>query len=267
MSASWHPVKDFAMRLNRFSTIVALCAVTSGCSPIINGIRTLIIEPFQYCNSFDTVEELARDRKLADAAWKRIICADGRRAYSDDYAKGFRRGYVDYLYAGGNGLPPPVPPREYWRVGYETPEGHQAIEDWFAGFRHGASVAMESGYRQFVVVPASAPYTPPVPPPIYSGAALQPIATPALQPPVDVPLPEAPAPVLPPPRKIPEPVPMPAPVLPPATKPSDPVLPPVTKPSEATPAPAPVRPAALKSPADGAAPSPEVLHFFKPANG
>jgi hypothetical protein len=32
-----------------------------------------------------------------------------------------------------------------------------AIDRWFAGYRHGAALAQESGYRQLVQVPASAP--------------------------------------------------------------------------------------------------------------
>jgi hypothetical protein len=77
--------------------------------------------------------------------------------YSRDYARGFLKGFEDYVYAGGNGLPPPVPPPRYWGIYYQTPEGHQAIEDWFAGFRHGTEAARDSGYREQVLVPLSRP--------------------------------------------------------------------------------------------------------------
>ena len=43
----------------------------------------------------------------------------------------------------------------YWRVYYQNAEGHEAIQDWFEGFRHGASVARASGVRDFVVIPLS----------------------------------------------------------------------------------------------------------------
>ena len=56
---------------------------------------------------------------------------------------------------GGCGEPPPVPPRRYWKNAYQTPQGHQAIQDWFAGFRNGASDAEASGWRHFATVPSS----------------------------------------------------------------------------------------------------------------
>ncbi|MCA9151873.1 MAG: hypothetical protein KDA92_21370, partial [Planctomycetales bacterium] len=50
---------------------------------------------------------------------------------------------------------PPVPPRKYWRVGYRNEAGRQAVQSWYEGFRHGARVAREKGYRDRAVVPAS----------------------------------------------------------------------------------------------------------------
>jgi hypothetical protein len=75
--------------------------------------------------------------------------------YSVHFARGFKDGYADYLYAGGTGDPPVAPPWRYRKVTYETPQGVQAVEDWFAGFRQGAYAAYTTGYRQFVVVPAA----------------------------------------------------------------------------------------------------------------
>ena len=51
---------------------------------------------------------------------------------------GFQDGFADFLYAGGNGEPPVVPPWYYRRTVYETPEGLASTEEWFAGYRHGA---------------------------------------------------------------------------------------------------------------------------------
>src|SRR5439155_20779353 len=94
---------------------------------------------------------------LAEAAWQEITKANPDPSYSPDYVCGFKDGFADFLYAGGTGEPPPLPPRQYWKIKYETAEGHQAIEDWFAGFRHGASVAQTTGYRQWVTIPSSLP--------------------------------------------------------------------------------------------------------------
>lgn len=75
--------------------------------------------------------------------------------FSADYERGYKDGFTDYLDFGGCGEPPPVPPRRYWKNAYQTPEGHQAIQDWFAGFRNGVSDAEASGWRHFATVPSS----------------------------------------------------------------------------------------------------------------
>ena len=192
-----------------------VCALLpgAGCGPFLNATRTLVIEPLEYCERGDNLAELIRDRRLADAAWKNVASAPADHPYSADYERGFKDGYADYLYAGGTGAPPPVPPRDYWDLRYKTPEGHQAAEDWFAGFRHGAAAARDSGYRQLVTVPASvAPAGP-------SNVPPEPTAAP--------PAPDADGlPELPPPRAVtPPPAPEPAAVAPPAPSPPGPPAP------------------------------------------
>lgn len=51
--------------------------------------------------------------------------------------------------------PPAVPPREYWNVDLRNPHGHMQATDWFAGYRHGAQLAREEGYRERALVPSS----------------------------------------------------------------------------------------------------------------
>ena len=70
-------------------------------------------------------------------------------------ALGFRDGFVDYVYAGGNGEPPPVPPRQYWNVMLRSPEGKQLADQWFAGYRHGAQIARDGGYRDLGTIRTS----------------------------------------------------------------------------------------------------------------
>ncbi len=135
--------------------ILGPCFISFGCYPVALATRTVIIEPIQYCKTADDIQERRRDYALADETWQVFAQAHPDHPVSPDYESGFKDGFADYLYAGGTGEPPPVPPRQYWRISYETPQGHQAIEDWYAGFRLGAAVARGSGYRELVTIPSS----------------------------------------------------------------------------------------------------------------
>jgi hypothetical protein len=145
------------MKSKLFICIAGIAACGTGCGPLELTARTVIIEPSEYCLSYSGFKERVRDHRLAEEAWNRITCAFPKRTFSEDYASGFVDGYEDYLYAGGNGEPPALPPRQYWRPKYESPDGRQAVQDWFAGFRHGVAEARMSGYRELVKVPASSP--------------------------------------------------------------------------------------------------------------
>lgn len=92
------------MRSQLLLLAVLLCAVSTGCGGLFRiGTRNLLyevnlikesrIEHVQYC-------------RLAREAWKCVEQGNPERAYSADYASGFQSGFVDYLYAGGNGEPP-----------------------------------------------------------------------------------------------------------------------------------------------------------------
>lgn len=140
--------------MKRLVLIAGLCAPFLGCSVIGNGFRTLVGEPLTYCAKWEENRAKARYRAWADDTWKKIQ-ADEPGRFSPAYACGFKDGFVDYLDAGGNGEPPALPPRKYWQEGYENPAGHAAIRDWFAGFRHGAAVACQTGARRCATVPTS----------------------------------------------------------------------------------------------------------------
>jgi hypothetical protein len=128
-----------------------------GCGPLAHAIQIVVVEPIHYCQTADDFLENRRNYKLAEEAWQVFAQANPGHPSSPDYVRGFEDGFADFLYAGGTGEPPPLPPRQYWRITFETPQGHQAIEDWFAGFRFGAAVARESGYREGVTIPSSLP--------------------------------------------------------------------------------------------------------------
>ncbi len=82
------------------------------------------------------------NRCRAHLAW---IAADGEIEGSRDYRKGWKAGYFDVL-TGGAGQPPAAPPNRYWDAKYQTPEGMQAIEDWYLGYQHGAIAGEQSPF-------------------------------------------------------------------------------------------------------------------------
>jgi len=149
-----------AMSLKPFAIIIlGVCWTTCGCSIIENAARTLVIEPIHYCAHSDKYLSHHRHQRMAEMTWKSIEQAKPRGMYSADYAFGFRDGFADYLDAGPGNMPT-LPPRRYWKGRYQTPEGHQAILDWYDGFGHGAQVAAAGGYRQFITLPSVFSFVP-----------------------------------------------------------------------------------------------------------
>ena len=103
----------------------------------------------------DRDESVEVYRTWADQAWREQGGSDPGQCDSLAYTAGFKDGFVDYVYGGGSGEPPPVPPRPFWNVDIRNPRGHTEATDWFAGYRHGAQVAREEGYRKRTLVPLS----------------------------------------------------------------------------------------------------------------
>jgi hypothetical protein len=236
------------MRTSLKLVVLATCLLGPGCQFACTVARNIVHEPLLACDEKATKH---RCRKLGKQAWNEMVRQYGD-AFSCDYREGFVDGFVDYLYYGGcNGGPagsggctgghcgaantanatpaanpvapgenveypvcPPVPPERYRRKRYMTPEGCAAVEDWFAGFRHGAATAMASGLRNLVVIPVQCP---PVFGPDDGGplpAATRPSSTPAkdsgtTMPPTDEITPPGSAGTLPPPRPNVEANPMP----------------------------------------------------------
>jgi hypothetical protein len=182
-----------------------------GCGPLAHVGRTLIVEPTLYPRRLDDHVDRSRNKQLSEEAWMAFLEAHGPTIYSEDFELGFKEGYQDYLYSGGSGAPPPVPPRYYWRAEFESQEGHQAIQNWFAGFHEGAMLAKRSGLREVVTLTSSLrrplpPPPPPVPLPEPPTPSSEVLPRPRPVPPGEVPpLPPAPEQeVLPPPKQTPE---------------------------------------------------------------
>jgi hypothetical protein len=137
-----------------FAALV-LVVVSSGCTTCQQARRTLLYEPLDFGWKLDRARSLRTYRSWAADAWRIERTACPEAAASDHYAEGFRDGFVDYLYAGGDGAPPPIPPRKFWNMAWRGPTGQAAAQQWFAGFRRGAQVAQDGGYRQQATVESS----------------------------------------------------------------------------------------------------------------
>lgn len=128
---------------------LALSLIGSGCRVWYAAARNLAYEA--HLNS-DSRWENREDAEQARHAWRACHRDDPHGSRQPDYACGFKDGFADYLRAGGNGQPPPLPPRRYWHAKYRTPTGHQAVEAWYAGFSEGVAAAKNSGLRRWRVV-------------------------------------------------------------------------------------------------------------------
>lgn len=159
------------MRQRLVTMVFASCLCTSGCT-LVSDVTHLV--GYKAAETMRDCAEQRRNRRWAEGAWE-MAQADARtRCTSADYADGFKCGFADFLYRGGNGEPPFVAPKRYRALRYQTEGGYQAVLEWFAGYRHGASVADSSGYRRLVIGPTALQEMPaapdmPAPPPGEQG--------------------------------------------------------------------------------------------------
>jgi hypothetical protein len=121
-------------------------------------------EPSRYWWKSDARRSLETYHEWAKRAWREEAANCSGEVGGPEYQSGFEDGFVDYVFAGGTGEPPPVPPRRFWNMDLRTPRGSALAEQWFAGYRHGAQVAREGGYRELSAVRSSLA-GPPGPPP------------------------------------------------------------------------------------------------------
>lgn len=136
--------------------LAAAVPILSGCTVLRVAHLVCIQEQELFCDKRDEKASLAAYRSLADEAWATHgdNCPEG--CFAGDYAWGFREGFAQYVYAGGTGEPPAVPPRPYWQLDLRTPEGATSVQSWFEGYRFGARLAREGGYRKTATLTVSA---------------------------------------------------------------------------------------------------------------
>lgn len=160
------------MRSRYAFAVFLLCPFASGCGLFTIGARNLYNEAKVIR---DSRFEKIRYACLAHEAWQKVKDSCPGHPYSADYGEGFEAGFSDYLYAGGCGEPPGLPPKRYRHFHAESPRGAEALQQWYEGFRHGAAAAKESGLRQFVLVSLPPPPHPPLPPPSAPDAVPPPV--------------------------------------------------------------------------------------------
>ena len=140
------------MRIGWALCLMGLCAATGGCQLAKNAVENLANETKL---ATADVHERCRYQKSAEAHWNAVQKSSTGKQFSKDYARGFTDGFIDLVQFGGTGQAPDLPPKHYWGSHYRTPEGYRAVEDWYAGFRHGAAAAQVSGQRQWATVPSA----------------------------------------------------------------------------------------------------------------
>jgi hypothetical protein len=142
------------MRTKLLFISLAGCLLIAGCEVIALGTHNALHELGDYRD-----KRLIREDSwtLAIEEWDRVRLESPDSPYSTDYKRGFLDGFADYLGGEGNGEPPLLPPNCYLRARNQNSQGFLAVEDWFAGYRQGASRAHATGLRQFIIVPYSCP--------------------------------------------------------------------------------------------------------------
>ncbi|MAT68717.1 MAG: hypothetical protein CMJ58_04265 [Planctomycetaceae bacterium] len=130
-------------------------AASTGCTVCRHAKRTLFDEPAEYSARRDRPRSIKLYRQWAEEQWQQFSGDCGEGVEREEFGAGFRDGFVDYVYAGGTGEPPPVPPRKFWNAAWRNGEGHSASADWFSGYRVGSSVARDGGFRRAAIVLSS----------------------------------------------------------------------------------------------------------------
>ncbi len=143
-------------RLPVLAVLLCLGAMLPGCTVCQLAKLVSLEEPGIYNTKKDQKISLVTYRALADEAWAETGAICPEDCTSADFSWGFREGFAEYVYAGGSGEAPALPPRSYWQSDMRTAEGARAVRSWFQGYRYGAQMAREGGYRQTATVTASA---------------------------------------------------------------------------------------------------------------
>lgn len=72
-----------------------------------------------------------------------------KQCFTGDYRDGWKRGYYDVL-TGGDGRPPVVPPKKYWKPPVFTEHDPSRQNEWYTGYQDGAACAKSQPDFHFV---------------------------------------------------------------------------------------------------------------------
>ena len=150
------PSKRLPCPSNRFSQLlhVVFAAVgfaASGCSAF-RGVSEYV----QYNDDTNDCVSGFRNGIRSHLAWSARVHEFSDQPHFLTIGAGFRAGYKNVA-SGGNGCPPPVPPRKYWSWKYQTEKGQAKVSAWYAGFPYGAMVAEQKGVDDFRDIQVSYP--------------------------------------------------------------------------------------------------------------
>jgi hypothetical protein len=148
---------DWTMNRRHLVWILGLVACCQGCSTWWSVGRTAIVQPACFPAPVDRLHSYFVYHHLAKRSFAKYQADHKGEPISRDFAKGYVDGFTRLIEKGGPGNPPAVPPRCYWRVNNRTPDGHDAAQEWFTGFRVGTAAAMETGIRNVTTVATSIP--------------------------------------------------------------------------------------------------------------
>lgn len=163
-----------------FCLAMIVCLATS-CAPYHSAHRTLYRNLSEYPPVHDAKESCAVYRSWAEAEWAQVKQLAPQK-HGRAYRRGFLDGFVDAVYAGGNGEPPVIPPRPYWRIWFRNAAGDDEIATWTDGFRHGARTALDGGYRERAIIPTTLRLMPEESADLHETVAPQTRATPPMAP-------------------------------------------------------------------------------------
>jgi hypothetical protein len=134
--------------------LVAVVPVLSGCNLFKLAAFNATNEPHLYSDQ-QHLKKRAYD--FAQEAWLDHLSHLKTDCPPKAFESGYIDGFADYLFKGGNGAPPTVPPNYLRRYQYLSPDGHSEIEEYYSGFAAGAADAKASGQRIYFTIPVSSP--------------------------------------------------------------------------------------------------------------